>query len=276
MTGRTIERATGVDIALGAFSALVFFFLVAPIAIIVVVSLGHSEIMQFPPKALSLRWYERFFADPMWMQAARTSLLAAVLTAITSLLLGFSASVVLVRGKFAGKAAIRLLLMSPLIVPKIIIAVGLYFLYVELRMLGTLTGIVAAHTVIAVPYVIMIMSAALYGFDRRLEWAARGLGASTSQVLRNVTFPVLRPAIMSATLFAFVASFDDIILSLFLTKLAEPTLPRQIWVNVQQTIDPTIAAVSTLTTLVSVGGLWLVAWTQKRYSGAKQAVANGG
>lgn len=276
MSGRTIERATGVDVALGAFSALVFFFLVAPIAIIVVVSLGQSEIMQFPPKALSLRWYERFFADPMWMQATRTSLLAAVLTAITSVALGFSASVVLVRGKFAGKAAIRLLLMSPLIVPKIIIAVGLYFLYVELRMLGTLMGIVAAHTVIAVPYVIMIMSAALYGFDRRLEWAARGLGASTAQVLWNVTFPVLRPAIMSATLFAFVASFDDIILSLFLTKLAEPTLPRQIWVNVQQTIDPTIAAVSTLTTLVSVGGLWLVAWTQKRYSGAKQAVANGG
>lgn len=276
MSGRTIERATGVDVALGAFSALVFFFLVAPIAIIVVVSLGHSEIMQFPPKALSLRWYERFFADPMWMQATRTSLLAAVLTAMTSLALGFSASVVLVRGKFAGKAAIRLLLMSPLIVPKIIIAVGLYFLYVELRMLGTLMGIVAAHTVIAVPYVIMIMSAALYSFDRRLEWAARGLGASTPQVLWNVTFPVLRPAIMSATLFAFVASFDDIILSLFLTKLAEPTLPRQIWVNVQQTIDPTIAAVSTLTTLVSVGGLWLVGWTQKRYSGAKQAVANGG
>lgn len=268
MNAASTERTSPVDGALGAFSAVVFFFLAAPILIIVVVSLGSSEVMSFPPQAFSLRWYERYFSDPMWMAATRTSLLAATLTAITSLVLGFSASVVLVRGKFAGKAALRILLMSPLIVPKIIIAVGLYFLYVEMRMLGTLWGIVAAHTVIAMPYVVMIMSAALYGFDRRLEWAARGLGASTFEVLWHVTFPVLRPAIMSATLFAFVASFDDIILSMFLTKLAEPTLPRQIWVNVQQTIDPTIAAVSTLTTLVSVGGLWLVALTQKRFQRA--------
>lgn len=275
MSATTTERASALDWVLGAFSALVFFFLAAPILIIVVVSFGSSEIMSFPPHGLSMRWYERFFADPMWMTATRTSFMAACLTAITSLVLGFSASVVLVRGKFAGKALLRVLLMTPLVVPKIIIAVGLYFLYVELRMLGTLWGIVAAHTVIAVPYVIMIMTAALYGFDRRLEWAARGLGASTWEVLWHVTFPVLRPAIMSATLFAFIASFDDIILSLFLTKLAEPTLPRQIWVNVQQTIDPTIAAVSTLTTLVSVGGLWLVAWTQKRYEANKKAAADG-
>ncbi|MGD9945505.1 MAG: ABC transporter permease [Burkholderiaceae bacterium] len=258
------KRFSAAELALGGFSWLVFVFLMAPILIIVAVSVSPSEIMTFPPEGVSFRWYERYFGDPMWMTATRMSLTAAFFTAIASLAIGFAAAMVLVRGKFAGKAIVRVLLMSPLIVPKIIIAVGLYFLYVELRMLGSLFGVVAAHTVIAVPYVIMIMSAALYGFDRRLEWAARGLGASTAQVLWNVTFPVLRPAILSSMLFAFVASFDDIILSLFLTKLAEPTLPRQIWVNVQQIIDPTIAAVSTLTTAISVGGLWLVAWTQRR------------
>lgn len=257
------SRRSPVSILLAAFSITVLAVLFAPIVVIVVVSFSPSDIMEFPPQGFSLRWYEAYVSNPMWMTATRISFLVATLTAILSLLLGFMVSVALVRSSFPGKNAVRIFLMSPLIIPKIIIAVGLYFLYVRMRILGTTFGLVAAHTLIAMPYVVMIISAALYGFDRRLEWAARGLGASPLAALRHVTFPMLRPAIISAALFAFIASFDDIILSLFLTKLTAPTLPRQIWVNVQQIIDPTIAAVSTLMTLISVLGLWLVALIQK-------------
>jgi len=260
MTTRSLSAG---EIVLTAFSVMVLAVLIAPIVIIVLVSFSPSEVMEFPPSGFSLRWYEKYFSDQLWMTATHVSVLVATLTALLSLVLGFMVSVALVRGRFPGKNLLRIFLMSPLIIPKIIIAVGLYFLYVRMRILGTTFSLVAAHTLIAMPYVVMILSAALYGFDRRLEWAARSLGASPLRTLRYVTFPMLRPAIMSAALFAFIASFDDIILSLFLTKLSAPTLPRQIWVNVQQIIDPTIAAVSTLMTFISVFGLWLVALIQK-------------
>ena len=256
------RRSPG-DVALGAFSILVLAVLALPIAAIVAVSLSPGNIMEFPPRGLSLRWYANYLGDPVWLGATQTSVTAAALTALASLVLGSLVALVLVRSSIPGKTAVRLVIMSPLIVPKIILAVGLYFFYVQLRILGTMTGLVAAHTLIAVPYVVMIMSAALYGFDRRLEWAAANLGATPARSFLHVTMPVLRPALLSAGLFAFVASFDDIILSLFLTKLSAPTLPRQIWVNVQQIIDPTIAAVSTLMTLVSALGLWLVALAQR-------------
>ncbi|OON42041.1 hypothetical protein BTJ39_02485 [Izhakiella australiensis] len=262
------QSGRGGRLLLGSFSLLVLTFLMLPIIIIVAVSFSPGEIIAFPPGGLSLRWYHNYFSSPTWMTATRVSVVVAFLTAISSVILGSMASVALVRNKFPGKNLIRALMMGPLIVPKIITAVGLYFLYMHFRMLGTMLGLVIAHTLIAVPYVIMIMTSALYGFDRRLEWAARSLGAAPLKVIWHVHWPVLRPAIISATLFSFIASFDDIILSLFLSQLTEPTLPRQIWVNVQQFIDPTIAAVSTLMTLVSVLGLWMVSlakgWAQKQ------------
>lgn len=251
-------------LALGIFSSAILAILVAPILIIFMVSFTPTEMLQFPPPGLSLRWYEAYLGDPVWMQATRLSFVVAGLTAVLSLVIGFAISLALVRYRFPGKAMLRMLVMSPLILPKIIIAVGLYFLYVRLRILGTTVALVAAHSIIAVPYVVMIVTASLYSFDRRLEWAARNLGASPLKAIWLVTLPNLRPAILSGALFAFITSFDDIVLSLFLTRLTEPTLPRQIWVNIQQTIDPTIAAVSTLMTVISVLGLGLVALAQKR------------
>ncbi|HEY8336983.1 MAG TPA: ABC transporter permease [Tardiphaga sp.] len=250
-------------LALGVFSCAILAVLIAPIVIIFLVSFTPTKMLQFPPPGFSLRWYEAYFGDAMWMHATRVSFVVASLTAILSLVVGFTISLALVRYRFRGKAMFRMLVMSPLILPKIIIAVGLYFLYVRLRILGTTGALVIAHTLIAVPYVVMIVTASLYGFDRRLEWAARSLGASPTRAVWLITLPNLRPAILGGALFAFVASFDDIILSLFLTQLTEPTLPRQIWVNVQQTIDPTIAAVSTFMTVVSVLGLWLVTLAQR-------------
>ncbi|MBY6090470.1 ABC transporter permease [Maritimibacter alkaliphilus] len=251
------------NLALSVFSILILLILIAPILIIFMVSFTPTEMLHFPPPGFSLRWYEAYFSDPKWMTATRVSFVVAALTAVFSLVIGFAISVALVRYRFFGKAGLRMLVMSPMILPKIIIAVGLYFLYVKLRILGTTGALVMAHSIIAIPYVVMIITASLYSFDRRLEWAARSLGASPLRAVWLITIPNLKPAILGGGLFAFVASFDDIILSLFLTKLTEPTLPRQIWVNVQQTIDPTIAAVSTFMTVVSVLGLWLVALAQR-------------
>lgn len=259
-----MNRIDPARLFLGLFSCTILAILIAPILIIFMVSFTPGQMLEFPPSGFSLRWYRAYFGDAMWMKATRLSVLVAFLTAVLSLAIGFAISVALVRYRFAGKTALRMLVMSPLILPKIIIAVGLYFLYVRLRILGTPGALVAAHSIIAVPYVVMIVTASLYGFDRRLEWAARSLGASPLKAVWLVTLPNLRPAILGGGLFAFVASFDDIILSLFLTRLTEPTLPRQIWVNVQQMIDPTIAAVSTFMTVISVLGLWLVALAQRR------------
>jgi putative spermidine/putrescine transport system permease protein len=260
----TMGRIFSARLALGVFSSSVLAILIAPILIIMMVSFTPTEMLSFPPPGFSLRWYEAYFGSEMWMRATRLSFFIAALTAVFSLIVGFLISLALVRYRFTGKTALRMLVMSPMILPKIIIAVGLYFLYVRLRILGTTGALVVAHSIIAIPYVVMIVTASLYSFDRRLEWAARSLGASPVKAVWLVTLPNLRPAILGGGLFAFVASFDDIILSLFLTRLTEPTLPRQIWVNVQQTIDPTIAAVSTFMTVVSVLGLWLVAWAQKQ------------
>lgn len=250
--------------ALHIFSVLVLLALIAPILIIVTVSFGSSNILEFPPHGLSLRWYEAYLGDPLWRTATAISVEAGTLTAVVSLVMGFAISLALVRYRFPGKEALRVFLMSPLVVPKIIIAIGLYFLYVQLRIFGSLFGLVMAHSLIAVPYVVMILTAALFGFDRRLEWAAQTLGAHPLRAFWTVTLPNIKPALLSAALFAFIASFDDIILSLFLTKLSAPTLPRQIWVNVQQIIDPTIAAVSTVMTMTSVAGLSVVALIQRR------------
>lgn len=249
---------------LSLFSCMVLAVLIAPIVIIFMVSFTPTAVLQFPPPGFSLRWYQAYFSDPLWMKATQVSFIVASLTALLSLIIGFAISLALVRYRFPGKAMLRMLVMSPLILPKIIIAVGLYFLYIRLRILGTTGALVIAHSIIAIPYVVMIITASLYGFDRRLEWAARSLGASPIKTIWLVTLPNLKPAILGGALFAFVASFDDIILSLFLTKLTEPTLPRQIWVNVQQTIDPTIAAVSTFMTVISVLGLGLVSIAQRR------------
>ncbi len=194
------KRFDVASVALTAFSCIVLGILIAPILIIFAVSFNPTEMLSFPPTSLSLRWYEAYLNDPIWMKATRISVVVAFFTAILSLIIGFAISVALVRYRFFGKTALRILVMSPPILPKIIIAVGLYFLYVRLRILGTTGALVAAHSIIAIPYVVMILTASLYSFDRRLEWAARSLGSPPLKALWLVTIPNLKPAIFGGGL----------------------------------------------------------------------------
>jgi putative spermidine/putrescine transport system permease protein len=166
--------------------------------------------------------------------------------------LGTAASIGLVRGKFPGKQVMNALILSPLVVPGIIVAIGIYFFYVRIGLIGSPIAIIVAHTALAAPFVVLNVSATLYGFDERLEQAALNLGATRWQALRYITLPLIRPGIVAGALLAFITSFDELIVALFISGTGSITLPRKMWDSVRFGIEPTLAAVSMLTIIVSV------------------------
>ena len=232
--------------------ALVLVFLVAPIAVVVIASFNGTPFLQFPPQTWSLRWYERFFTAPQWYEAAWLSLRVAVVVAALSTVLGTLSAIGLVRGEFRGRKAIELFLVSPMVVPVIVMAVGLYFLMSPLRLVGSAAALILGHTIAATPIVIVIVSAALRLADPALDLAARSLGASWWRTLRYVTLPMIAPAMFSAAGFAFLVSFDEVVLSVFLGGPNATTLPKRMWESMRFEIDPTLTAISTLLTLLAV------------------------
>ncbi len=166
--------------------------------------------------------------------------------------LGTLASLSLVRGKYRGKQTLYALILSPIIVPFIITSVSMYFLFVKLKLIGTIFGLVLAHTVLAVPFVVIIMTAALKGFDETLEQASMNLGAGKIHTFLFVTFPIIRPGVLTAALFAFITSFDELIVTLFICGVAAQTLPKQMWIGIRDEINPTIAAVAALLVVFSI------------------------
>jgi putative spermidine/putrescine transport system permease protein len=231
-------------VAVAALSATVLLFLIAPVIIILIVSLSGAEYLRFPPPSLSLRWYQRFFGVAAWRQAIVVSTEVAFLTMVFATVLGFLASLALVRGRFRGKGAIYAFLLSPMIVPTVITAIGLYFFFVRLKATGSILAIALGHTVLALPVVVIIMAATLQGFDVRLEQAALSLGASRIATLRRVTLPLIMPGVLSAALFAFLTSFDELLIPLFLAGVEVQTLTVRVWNSLLLEVDPTIAAVS--------------------------------
>jgi putative spermidine/putrescine transport system permease protein len=223
-----------------------FVFLLLPVAIILVISFSDADYLRFPPPGFSTRWYQRFAAGREWRASIAVSLKVAVLTMILATTLGTLASLGLVRGRFRGKGAIYALLLSPTIVPAIITAIALYFFFASVNATGSLLAMALGHTVLSLPVVVMIVSASLQGFDQRLEQAAISLGASRFGALRRVTLPLIAPAVLSAALFAFLGSFDDLLIPLFLAKIGSETLTVRIWNSLHLEVDPTIAAVSAL------------------------------
>lgn len=227
-------------------SAVVLLFLVLPIAVIAPLSLSASSHLTFPPPALSLRWYEEVLRQGFWVDAIRLSLLVAILTTALSLTLGLGIAVALVRGRFAFKKAVYVLIIAPMIVPGIITAIALFFFFSALGLIGNPIAIALGQTVLALPVASIILSATLQGFDERLEQAAVSLGASPLLAFRRITVPVVAPGVVSAGLFAFLTSFDELLIPLFLSSATVQMLPVRIWTSVQFQIEPTVAAVSTL------------------------------
>jgi putative spermidine/putrescine transport system permease protein len=238
--------------ALWAFCVLVLAFLVLPILVIVPLSFSAGAFLTFPLPGLSLRWYEEFFTSGPWQLALRNSLIVAGATTVLATALGTLAALGLTRADFPGKTALMGVIISPMVVPLVIVAVGVYFFYAPLGLTGSLVGLTLAHTALAVPFVVITVAATLYGFDRNQVRAAASLGASPAVVFLRVTLPLILPGVISGALFAFVTSFDEVVVALFLTGPGERTLPRQMFNGIRENISPVIAAAATLLIALSV------------------------
>ena len=240
------------NVLLWLLVAVVLAYLVFPVFIVAPVSFSSAKYLQFPPPGWSLQWYENYFSRPGWVPATLLSIRVALITAVLATVLGTAASLALVRGRFPGRNAINSFMVSPLVVPGIIVAIGVYFFYAQARLVGNPLGLALAHTALALPFVVTNVSATLHGFDERLEYAAMNLGANRWQTFRRVTLPIIRPGVFAGALFAFIVSFDELIVALFVSGSGAVTLPRKMWDSLRQQIDPTIAAVSTILITLSI------------------------
>ncbi len=236
---------TGGRRTLVAACSAIYIFLMLPLLVVFPISLSSAPYMQFPPPGFSWQWYERYLDDPQWIDATVRSLYIGVATAVLALALGVPLAFSLVRGKFVGRGLLDRIAMAPVIVPTIILSVSVYGLFAKLKLIGEWYGLVVAHTVLALPFVVLVMVAGLRDFDRTLEQAAEGLGASRWRTLARITLPLLRPSLVSAALLAFITSFDEVVVALFLAG-ANMTLPKKMFDNILMEIDPTIAAVSVM------------------------------
>lgn len=245
-------RPSLASVILWIFTAAVLAYLVFPVFVVAPVSFSSAKYLQFPPPGWSLQWYQNYFDRPGWVPATLVSIRVAVITTILATTLGTAASLALVRGRFPGKGAINSFMVSPLVVPGIIVAIGVYFFYAQVRLVGNPLALALAHTALALPFVVTNVSATLHGFDERLEYAAMNLGANRWQTFRRVTLPIIRPGVFAGALFAFITSFDELIVALFISGSGAVTLPRKMWDSLRQEIDPTIAAVSTILIVFSV------------------------
>lgn len=240
---------------LNAATAGVAVFLVAPSLLVVAMSVSPSNTLAFPPDGFSWRWYGDFFHKPLWLDAARTSLIVALLTVVLATTLGTLTAFGLVRGRYPGRGLLNALVISPMIVPVVVLSIGFYFAFARLGLIGGYTGLVLSHTVLALPFVVITVSASLRGLDRNLELAAQGLGAPPWRTFLRITLPLILPGIASGAVFAFIVSWDEVVVALFLTSPTVRTLPVVMWSQVRAEIDPTVAAVATLLMLISLAGL---------------------
>ncbi|WP_102225321.1 ABC transporter permease subunit [Acidimangrovimonas sediminis] len=239
---------------LGGF---VIVTLIAPIIVVMIISFSKASYLTFPPPGFSLRWYEEFFSDSQWMGAFVNSVKIACISAVISVTLGTMASIGVVRGRFRAKSAVMLFLVSPIIVPPVVLGLSLYSVFLHLDLVGSLVGLAAAHAICGMPIVIVIIAAALQGVDRRLEQAAAVHGAPVATVFLKVTLPAIAPGMAAAAFFAFLHSFDELILTLFLTSPELKTLPLRLWADVNYEISPILAVVSTLEVLLVIAGIFI-------------------
>lgn len=231
--------------AVYAAAALVFAFLMLPLVVILPVSFTSADYLGFPPPGFSLRWYRAYFDDPAWIAATLRSLAIAGAVTVLATLLGTLLAFSIVRGRYPGRALASQIATAPLAVPTIVYSVAVYGLFSALKIAGQWQGIALAHTVHALPFVVLIMGAALRTVDPAQEQAAMGLGASRLGAILRITLPQLRPALISSAFLAFISSFDEVVLAMFLGG-ANVTLPKKMFDNIQMEIEPTVAAVAML------------------------------
>ncbi|MEA2529623.1 MAG: putative spermidine/putrescine transport system permease protein [Thermomicrobiales bacterium] len=240
-------------------AVLALVVLDTPILVAIVISFGEDVFLSFPPDRLTLAWYGEFVETDYWIDALLTSLWIGFLTAIVTTILGVLTAIGLVRAEYPGKNAIISLLMSPLIIPQVITGIAIYYVFFPIGLVGTVHGIVLAHTLTALPIVTVIMAANLRTVDSRLEKAARVLGASAFRAFWHVTLPLLRSGIAVAAFFGFLGSFDELVFSLFLVGVEIRTLPIRLWEDLHFKLSPMLAVVSVVEIVVVVAVLLVAA-----------------
>lgn len=247
---------------LSALSIAVLAALFLPIAVIAGSSFTASPYIAFPPQGWTLDWYRQVLGDRGWTDAAVLSMKAASLSAICAVIIGTVTAVCLVRGSFPGRHGFYLLIIAPMIVPTIVLAVGIYFLYIEMRLLGTIWSFVFVYTVQSVPIVVLVVSSALRRVDISLERSAMILGAPPIRAFLSTTMPAIWPAVAAAGLFSFIHAFDDVVVAEFIAGTTVATLPKKMWVSLVYSIDPTISVVSTVFVVLSIAILAAIALMQ--------------
>lgn len=250
--------------------ALVLAFLIIPCVIAIPMSFSASQFLEFPPRSFSLRWYEAFFGSAEWTDSAAVSIIAGALCMVVTLVIGTMAAVGVARLPAAHRAWLAPLYLLPMTVPHVLIAVSLFLSFATVGLNSTITGIVLAHTLIALPIVFITVSSGLAMFDMQQEKAARGLGATPLQAFLTVTLPQLKESLLAASVFAFITSFDETIIVLFITGGRTSTLSRTMFYSMRDEVDPTLAAVASLIVLASLALFFLA--QIRRKPGAETAV----
>ncbi|HEV7416405.1 ABC transporter permease [Tianweitania sediminis] len=240
------------SLLLHAYVYAVLVFILLPILVILPMAFSETTYLTFPPQGLTLSWFGDFFTDSRWMASTWFSVKIAVLTAITTAVVGTMATYALVRGANAMGTLFQAFLIGPIVVPHIALAVALYLFFQNAGLSGTTLGYVLAHSVIAMPFTVFTVAAALTSVDPALEDAAMSCGASRFNAFRLVTLPIILPNVISGALFAFIISFDEPVIAFFLAGIRDKTLPRMMFDDIEQNLTPIIPAIAVLLTLLSI------------------------
>ena len=251
--------------------ALIFIFLITPILVIIPLSFNvepyftfTSGMLSFDPDAYSLRWYEDFINNTQWTHSVKNSFIIAIASTILATVLGTLAALGLSKPHMPYRSLMMGLLISPMIVPLIISAAGMYFFYSSIGLDQTYLGIILAHTALGTPFVVITVTATLIGFDQSLNRASAILGANPTTTFFKVTMPLILPGVISGALFAFITSFDEVVVVLFLAGFEQRTIPRQMWSGIREQISPTILAVATILVCISIALLTVLEMLRRR------------
>lgn len=232
--------------------AAVLAFSIVPLAIMLMMSLSSSEFVRFPPPSLSLRWYESYLSRTDWVESTWRSVWIGLVVAALAVLLGVPASLGIDRLGKRGTAVALAFVTLPIVLPPVVIAVAMYMTFSGIGLVGTRTGIVLGHLTLAIPFVVLTTLASLRKLPPELPMAALSLGASRTRVIFTLTLPLIRPGILSGAFFAFLTSFDELMISLFIGSPEIRTLPRRMWEGVRSEFDPTVSAASTVVVVATL------------------------
>ena len=260
----TFPPYTGIGGKIGHYSYIifcgfVFLFLIAPILVIIPLSFNAEPYFTFTEGMISMksdaystRWYADIAKNPQWAFSAVNSIIVAVCSTLLATFLGTLAALGLSQSHMPYKSAVMGVLISPMIVPLIISAAGMFFFYSNIGLAQTLPGLILAHAVLGTPFVVITVTATLTGFDDSLTRASQSLGADSRKTFFKVQMPLILPGVISGALFAFITSFDEVVIVFFLAGFEQRTIPRQMWAGIREQISPTILAVATILVLVSI------------------------